>query len=173
MGILTTKSEENMKTIVIFCACFLASSFWGAATAQAGWVIEGSVGKGGRVNEPKGWEPTNVMVAPGYQFLGILRAQLGLAADLGDVKSSKFDLQLRPMLGVYPPIIPLYARAIFAIQSLLHSPRHVAVGGAVGIKLGLPLIGLGVFAEVGLLPRFVNSTTQTIVEGRLGAFWVF
>jgi hypothetical protein len=141
--------------------------------AQAGWVIEGSVGKGGRVNEPRGWEPTNVMVAPGYQLLGILRLQLGLVGDLGDVKNSKFDLQLRPMVGIYPPIIPIYARAIFAFQNLLHTPRHYAVGGAVGIKIGLPFIGLGIFAEAGVLPRFVNSTTQTVVEGRLGAFWVF
>jgi hypothetical protein len=141
--------------------------------AQAGWVIEGSVGKGGRINDPRGWEPTNVMFAPGYQLLGILRLQLGLVGDLGDVKNSKFDLQLRPMVGIYPPIIPLYARAIFAFQHLLNKPRNVAVGGAVGIKLGLPFIGIGIFAEAGVLPRFVNSTTQTVVEGRLGAFWVF
>jgi hypothetical protein len=141
--------------------------------AHAGWVIEGSVGKGGRVNDPRGWEPTNVMVAPGYQLLGMLRLQLGLVGDLGDVKNSKFDLQLRPMVGIYPPIIPLYARAIFAVENMIHTPRHVAVGGAVGIKIGLPFIGLGIFVEGAVLPRFVNSTTQTVVEGRAGAYWVF
>jgi hypothetical protein len=161
------------KIITLSVFMVLASTLWGVSAAQAGWVLEGSVGKGGRINTPKGWEPTNVMVAPGYQLLGILRAQLGLVADLGDVKNSKFDLQLRPMLGIYPPILPLYARAIFAFQSLLHSPRRFAVGGAVGIKLGLPLIGLGFFVEAGVLPRFVDSTTQTVVEGRAGAYWAF
>jgi len=92
--------------------------------------------------------------------------------DLGDVKNSKFDLQLRPMIGIYPPILPLYARAIFAFQNLLHSPRHMAIGAAAGIKIGLPFIGLGVFAEAGVLPRFA-STTQMVVEGRLGAYWAF
>lgn len=141
------------------------------AKAQAGWVIEGSVGKGGRVSVPRGWEPTNVMVAPGYQLLGILRLQLGVVGELGDVQNRQFDLQLRPMVGIYPPIIPLYARAIFAVQNLIHGPRQAAVGGAVGIKIGLPFIGLGVFVEAGILPRF--SPNATVVEGRAGAFWVF
>jgi hypothetical protein len=92
--------------------------------------------------------------------------------DLATVKDSKFDLQLRPMIGFYPPILPLYARAIFAVQGLLHT-RHVAVGGAVGIKFGIPFTGLGIFVEAALLPRFVASTTQTIVEGRAGAYWAF
>ena len=162
-----------MRKLVAITFFSVLVSLYSAAPVQAGWVIEGSVGKGGRVNEPRGWEPTNVMFAPGYAFLGILRAQLGLVGDLGDVKNSKFDLQLRPMLGIYPPILPLYARAIFAFQNLVHGPRHVAMGGAVGIKLGLPFIGLGVFAEAGMLPRFTDGSTQAVVEGRLGAFWVF
>ncbi|MBC8134128.1 MAG: hypothetical protein H7X95_14195, partial [Deltaproteobacteria bacterium] len=116
---------KKLIAITFFAVLF---SFFGAANANAGWVIEGSVGKGGRVNAPRGWEPTNVMVAPGYQFLGILRAQLGLVGDLGDVKNSKFDLQLRPMLGIYLPIFPIYGRAIFAFQNLVNGPRHMAIG---------------------------------------------
>ena len=162
-----------MRKLIAITFFSLLLSLGAATTAHAGWVIEGSVGKGGRVNEPRGWEPTNVMVAPGYQFLGFLRAQLGLVGDLGDVQNSRFDLQLRPMLGIYPPILPLYARAIFAFQNVVLGPRHAAIGGAVGIKLGLPFIGLGVFAEAGMLPRFTDSTTQAVVEGRVGAFWVF
>jgi len=161
-----------MRKLVVITFFSVLVSLCGANAAHAGWVIEGSVGKGGRVNEPRGWEPTNVMAAPGYQFIGILRLQLGLVGDLGDVKNSKFDLQLRPMIGIYPPILPLYARAIFAFQNLLHSPRHMAIGAAAGIKIGLPFIGLGVFAEAGVLPRFA-STTQMVVEGRLGAYWAF
>lgn len=159
---------RKLLPLVIFVASLCVAS-----RAQAGWVIEGSVGKGGRVNEPRGWEPTNVMAAPGYQFLGFIRLQLGLVGALGDVKNSKFDLQLRPMVGLYPPVIPIYARAIFVFEELVHRPVHYAVGGAVGLKIGLPFIGVGVFAEAAALPRFVESKTQFVVEGRLGAFWVF
>ncbi|HEX3696689.1 MAG TPA: hypothetical protein VH374_15015 [Polyangia bacterium] len=161
-----------MRKLIGIAFLLVLISLAGATSAQAGWVIEGSVGKGGRVNEPRGWEPTNVMLAPGYEVLGLLRPQLGIVGDLGDVKNSKFDLQLRPMLGIYPPIFPIYARAIFAVENLLHT-AHYAVGGAVGFKIGLPLIGLDIFAEGGVLPRFQNSATQTVVEGRVGAFWLF
>jgi len=157
---------RKLLTSFLFVALMLS-----AAAAHAGWVIEGSVGKGYRVDEPRGWEPTNVMVAPGYQLLGILRLQLGLVGDLGDVENRKFDLELRPMIGIYPPILPLYARAIFAVQNLLHDHKQVAVGGAAGIKIGLPFIGLGFFVEGGVLPRF--DPGATVVEGRAGAFWAF
>jgi hypothetical protein len=165
------RKSTVISLFAVLTSLYLASHL--ASPAHAGFVIEGSVGKGGRVNDPRGWEPTNVMAAPGYEFLGILRAQLGLVGGLGDVKNSKFDLQLRPMLGIYPPILPLYARAIFVYENLLNKPRHVAVGGAVGIKIGLPFIGLGLFAEGACIPRFIDSKTQAVVEGRLGAFWVF
>ena len=161
-----------MRKLIRITLFLVLISLCGATSARAGGVIEGSVGKGGRVNEPRGWEPTNVMFAPGYEFLGLLRAQLGLVGDLADVKNSKFDLELRPMLGIYPPILPLYARAIFAFENLLHT-SHVGMGGAVGLKIGLPFIGLGIFAEAGVLPRFVESRTQTVVEGRVGGYWVF
>lgn len=157
-------------TIAVLSVSLLMSA---ARSASAGWVLEGSVGKGGRVSEPRGWEPTNVMFAPGYQLLGILRAQLGIVGNLADVKGSHADLQLRPMLGFYPPILPLYGRAIFAFENLVDGPRHMAVGGAVGFKLGLPLIGLGIFAEGGVLPHFGNGASGTTVEGRLGAYWAF
>jgi hypothetical protein len=53
---------------------------------------------------------------------------------------------------------------------MLHHTQ-VAVGGAVGVKIGIPVVGLGVFAEAGVLPRF--SPTTTVVEGRVGAYFVF
>src|SRR3569832_1991716 len=55
----------------------------GAAKANAGWVIEGSVGKGGKVTEPRAWAPTNIMAAPGYELLGMLRLQLGIVGSRG------------------------------------------------------------------------------------------
>jgi hypothetical protein len=155
---------------LLYTAVFALTILGGSAVAEAGLVIEGSVGKGYKVDSPRAWQPTNIMVAPGYHFLGILRAQLGLVGDLGDVQNSKFDLQLRPMIGVYPPILPIYARAILAFQNLLNDTK-VAFGVAGGLKIELPIIGLGIFAEAGFLPRF--SPTQTIVEGRLGGYWAF
>ena len=119
-------------------AVFVVTVFGTVATAQAGWVIEGSIGKGGRVKEPRGWEPTNVMGVVGYEFLSLIRPELGVVADLGDVKNSKFDLQLRPMLGIYPPILPLYARAIFLVKNLLNDVDY-GIGAAGGFKIGLPL----------------------------------
>lgn len=148
---------------------FLISFAILSPAARAGWTIEGSVGKGGRVTEPRGWEPTNVMGVVGYQWF-MIRPQLGVVGDLGDVKNSQFNLELRPMIGLYPPIIPLFARATFAVQNLRNDAK-VAVGLSGGIKIGLPLIGLAVFAEAGYLPRF--SPTQNVIEGRLGAYWAF
>jgi hypothetical protein len=150
---------------------FLMMTFATSSAARAGWTIEGSVGKGGRVNEPRGWEPTNVMAVLGYQF-AMLRPQLGFVADLGDVENSRFNMQLRPMFGIYPPILPLFARAIFAFQNL-RGDVQMAIGGSGGIKIGLPVIGLAFFAEAGVLPRFADAGTQTIVEGRAGAYWIF
>src|SRR3569623_922840 len=102
---------------------------------------------------------------------------MGIVGSQGDVENSNYDLQLRPIDGLYMPVIPVYARAIFAYEILLHEPHAWAIGGAAGIKIGLPFIGLGLFAEVGVLPQFVkvngSSPEITIVEGRLGAYWAF
>lgn len=163
-----------MSKLLLPLAFLVAGSIVMAPTsAQAGWVIEGSVGKGAQVSpSPVKAESTNVMVAPGYHLFSLLRLQLGLVGDLGDIEGRSFDLQVRPMIGIYPPLFPLYGRLIFAMQGLLDDP-HIAVGGAAGLKLGIPMTGLGVFAEVGVLPRFVDSTTQVLLEGRLGAYWAF
>jgi hypothetical protein len=165
---MSGEKEHHMRKLLTTCA--LLGVLFGSVAAHAAWVLEGSAGQGYHVNEPRGWEPTNIMLAPGYEFLGLLRAQLGLVGDLGNVQNRQFDLELRPMIGVYPPIIPLYARAIFAVENMLHHTQ-VAVGGAVGVKIGIPVVGLGVFAEAGVLPRF--SPTTTVVEGRVGAYFVF
>jgi hypothetical protein len=145
------------------------------AAARAGWIVEGSLGKGVKVSpKPATATQTNIMIAPGYTLLDILRLELGVVSDLPDVKASKFDLQFRPMLVVAPPIFPLYGRAIFAVANVLHNngPKTVlAYGAAAGLKLGFGPVG--VFAEAGLLPRSVNSTISWVIEGRLGANLTF
>jgi hypothetical protein len=132
-------------------------------SAQAGFGVEGSVGKGVALDPTKA-QPTNLMLAPGYGLL-FLRLQLGIAADLPDVKESKFDLGLRPMLTISPPVLPLYARLVLAWNNLFHDTT-VAYGGALGF--GLSFASIGVFAEAGLLPRDYQDKLQWVIEGRAG-----
>ena len=139
-----------------------------APAARAGWILEASVGKGVQVSpSPVAATQTNLMLAPGFTFLSLLRLELGLVGELPDLKDSKFDLQLRPMLVVAPPILPLYGRAIFAVTNLLEGKTTIAYGAAAGFKLGVGPVG--VFAEAGLLPRSVASKISWVVEGRVGA----
>ena len=134
--------------------------------AEAGLILEGSVGKGATVSPETNAEPTNLMVAPGLSF-PFIRLQLGLVADLPDVEARDFDIGLRPMLTINPPVLPLYGRLIFAFNNLLDSElRTIAYGGALGIELGLPVLSL--FAEVGVLPRSLNDEFWWVIEGRLG-----
>jgi hypothetical protein len=114
----------------------------------------------------------------------MFRLQLGIVADFGNKAGTKTDMQLRPMLSIVPPIFPLYGRVIFVVSNLLErggTKREIAYGGALGLRIGLPSIGiipsLGVFAEVGALPRGrdlgAGSKLTWIIEGRAGAYLDF
>jgi hypothetical protein len=170
-------------------AAVLTSTVLLPAISKAGWVVEGSLGKGGQVSSPRAWEQLNLMVAPGYMLpvLSLIRVQLGIVADFADKSGSKTNLELRPMIAVVPPILPVYGRAIFAITNLAGrsgEKREIAYGAAGGLRFGLGPVG--VFGEVGVLPRSrdipsVSSagavTTSSkfvwIVEGRVGAYLEF
>jgi hypothetical protein len=151
----------------------------GPAAARAGAVIEVSAGSGFKYDpSPTERTPTNVMLAPGYSFAGMLKLELGLLGNLGDVKGSKFDLDLRPMLVVSPPMIPVYVRGIFAVTNLKDGPRKIQYGGALGTSFGA--LGFGAFLEAGLVPRVVeivdaagakSDKTFWLAEGRLGVYW--
>lgn len=164
------------------------------SAAHAGLVLEGSVGTGvqlsSEVSTPTGTlsgrTPLNLMVAPGWGFAGIVRLQLGLVGNLGDVQNSKFDLELRPMVTVQPPLFPLYLRAILAVQNLTGNNGDVTVayGGALGFRIGV--LGAGAFIEAGVLPRNVKVLTSSgtgplapkdrflwFAEGRVGAYYDF
>ena len=165
------------------------------AAARAGFLVEGSLGQGYQASPtPREWERLNLEIAPGYApslpVLSMFRLQLGILTDFGDKAGYKTDMELRPMLSVVPPIFPLYGRVIFVVNNLLEragTKREIAYGGAVGARIGLPSIGiipsLGVFAEVGALPRkrdFVDGTslatsskTAWVLEGRVGAYLDF
>ena len=145
--------------VLAFCAVPL--------TAQAGFVVEGSVGKGLTV-DPLDDTATNIMIAPGYGLGEILRLELGFAFNLPDV--GDFDLELRPMLVLDPPLFPVYGRLILGVTGLL-SDVVIAYGGALGV--GGSLFGIGAFAEVGVLPRSVADTMFWVIEGRLGVYYAF
>jgi hypothetical protein len=129
-------------------------------------IVELSLGKGGRVKPDAAALPLNLMVAPGISF-PVVKLQVGLVADVPDIENSKWDIGVRPMLTIAPPVLPLYARLILAVNNITHSElRSVAYGGAVGLSISLA--GVGVFAEAGLLPRNHNDSFQWVVEGRAG-----
>jgi hypothetical protein len=140
-----------------------------AASADA--IIEASFGKGAEVTPDTNAQPLNLMVAPGISF-SIIKLQLGLVADIPDV--GNFDVGVRPMVTLSPPILPLYARLILAVNNLTEAgdtERSIAYGGAVGLSFGLA--GISVFGEAGLLPRSVNDQFRWVVEGRLGVGFEF
>jgi hypothetical protein len=130
--------------------------------------VEASVGKGVAFDPTKA-QPTNLMLAPGIQFLW-LRANIGLVADLPDVEASNFDIGVRPMLSLHPPLLPLYGKVVLAFNNLMDEPpgRSFAYGGALGIEI--TFASLGVFLEAGFLPRNPEGDQgfTWVLEGRGG-----
>jgi hypothetical protein len=151
-------------TLVALC-CVAAPQ-----AARAGIIVEASLGKGGVVSPDRQWTQTNLMIAPGATLLGMLRLQLGFATDFADTEGSKTDFQLRPMVTIKPPLLPIHARAVFAVQDLRRDAR-IAYGGAAGLNFSI--LGIGVFAEAGLLPTSIMNRINWIIEGRVGASVAF
>jgi hypothetical protein len=165
------------------------------AAARAGFLLEASLGKGYQASPaPRGWEQLNLEIAPGYApslpVLSMIHLQLGIVMDIADKSGSSTNMELRPMVSLVPPILPLYGRVIFLISNLLGrdgAKREIAYGAAVGARIGTPSIGpvpaMGVFAEVGALPRSrdlpnsTNTGTESkfawVIEPRVGAYLNF
>lgn len=139
-------------------------------TARAGGIVSVSLGTGAVVSPGccGTRTPTNIMVAPGYGLGEMIRAELGVVGVLDDVEGGEYNLSIRPMLVLDPPIIPIYVRAIFAVNNLLEGDTSYTYGGAIGV--GLSLLGLGIFAEAGILP---NTDDITVFEVRAGAYYAF
>ncbi|HEY7726188.1 MAG TPA: hypothetical protein VH880_12690 [Anaeromyxobacteraceae bacterium] len=145
------------------------------AAARGDFFVEGSAGVGWEIQPDRARQPTNLMVAPGYQLAGILSLELGVVGALGDVQASKFDLQLRPMAELTIPLFPLYLKGILAVNGLVDSPVQYKYGAALGTRFGL--FGVAVFLEAGILPGKVERTSATggttneliyVAEGRVG-----
>src|SRR5688500_18131739 len=134
--------------------------------ARAALLLESSVGVGWEVSPDDGRQHTNVMLAPGFLIGELLKLELGFVANLADVKGRDFDIGLRPMVVIDPPLFPLYGRAIFVVNNLSEGPVTYAYGAAVGVSMG---IGPGgAFGEAGLLPRNAGGTGVWVLEGRTG-----
>lgn len=139
--------------------------------AKAGFVIEGSVGYGAQVRPSFEVEGQSLMLAPGYALLGeVFRLELGLVLNRSQLNDGDFQMQLRPMLVIDPPILPLYVRGILGFDDPF-GDRMMAFGGAVGI--GGSIMGLGLFVEAAYLPRFENGTRFDLAEARAGGFFAF
>jgi hypothetical protein len=175
-----------------FMAAILTTIVFVPAAARAGFVLEASYGKGYQVSPSRDWGQSNIELSPGYApslpVLSMLRLQLGIVMDVADGSGANTtNLQLRPMVSLVPPILPIYGRVVFVVENLLKGKTEYAYGGVLGAKIGIPSItilpAVGVFAELGVLPRsrqFANSTntgTESkfawVLEGRVGAYLMF
>ncbi|MBI3178530.1 MAG: hypothetical protein HYZ27_02645 [Deltaproteobacteria bacterium] len=154
----------------LLAALLLAAAVAAPLPAAAGGIIEFSAGTGYMVSEPKGRTPTTVMVAPGYGLGEVLRLELGILAALGDVEGGTFDMEVRPMLVLDPPLIPVYGRLIAGVN-LKEEPRQVVYGGAIGVSASLG--GIGIFGEGAYVPRRVEGQTFHLLELRVGVYYAF
>ncbi len=142
-------------------------------SARADLLFEGSVGSGFTLSPHVGDRiPTNLMLTGGYS-LAIVKLELGVVGNLGDVAGSKFDVDLRPMVVVKPPLFPVYVRGILGVSGLVEGPSGVTYGAAVGARLGA--LGLGAFVEAGALARRMKVNDKDrdawLAEGRIGFYW--
>lgn len=135
------------------------------AAANAGFVLEASVGRASQVSPWNSDQPTNIQIAPGFSIADLVKAELGFVVDMQD--GAKTNLRLRPMLVINPPIIPIYGRIIVGYANLFDGDRHFEYGGAVGVSVSFTVVG--VFAEVGYVPQNTDAGFQHFVEGRVGA----
>jgi hypothetical protein len=152
------------------------------AAARAGLLFEASVGSGVRAGIGSTERiPTNVMATLGYGFTNMLKLEVGALANLGDAKASfstggsKVDVDLRGMVVISPPLFPLYLRGIAGVASLKQRPATFTYGAALGVGIGL--MGVGAFAEVGAMQHRYEILLPTgavvgkdgwQIEGRLG-----
>lgn len=146
-----------------------------AMPAHAGFVLSASAGYGHEVSPITAEQATNLMLTPGWSFFGdLLRPEVGVVTAYGAVRGGvrdDFQLELRPMLRAKIPLIPVYGRLVFAAIDLASKHPNIAYGGALGV--GLSLFRVGIFGELGVLPRHVAREFHWILEGRLGVSFSF
>lgn len=150
-----------MRSLALLALAIAASA--APRTASAGFFAEGSLGVPWHTSPGLYREPTNIMVTPGYELLW-LSAELGVLANFSQFQRSS-TWGLRSMVGIRPPMLPVYGKLLFDIHDLSHG-TVTSVGGALGF--GFNLLGLGVFFEGDYIPRKLAGQSLNIWEARLG-----
>jgi hypothetical protein len=169
-------SEGNiMRTLsgVLTVATFILTPL----AAQAGFVIEGSGGRAAQIAPEVDTQlgVTSFEVMPGYGLGEVLRAGIGIVFDAPE-DGRDLNMRLRPTLTLDPPILPLYGRIILGMTNLLGDGGvQWEYGGAIGV--GGSVAGIGLFAEIAVLPEYIKAggetTHITLLEGRGGVMIAF
>jgi len=156
------------RTLAALAAALLA----GPIPARAGladFFVDLSVGLPWRTNPGLSRTPTNLMLTPGILLVNWVSAELGVAEGFSQFGEPS-RLALRPMIGLYPPILPVYGKLVVDIDNLNLAgglPVVTTVGGALGLLYGVGPVRL--FVEGDYLPQTVQGTNQRILELRAGA----
>jgi hypothetical protein len=138
-------------------------------TAKAEFTLAGSLGFGFQVNPSARVGGVNFMLTPGYQFLDVLRIELGILGAIENAIEQGTDvgLEFRPMLVLAPPTVPLYGRLIFASVDPFSDARRTWAYG-LGVGLAFEVGAVQIFGEVAALPRYFNSAMRWLLEARGG-----
>lgn len=160
---------SRWNAVVLSCCLFFGRA------AHAKVTLSASIGYGFEFSPRLETQAENLMLAPGISLLNdLLRFELGFVGAYGAVIAGDRDhvnLEIRPMLRLKIPVVPLYGRLTVAGVSLFEDRRNIAYGPALGVSFGL--FGLSIFGEAGLLPRHHVQKTHWIGEVRAGAGYAF
>lgn len=155
------------KTGLLVLAATLSSA---PGLASASWLVEGTFGVPWQMSPNVVRHQLNLMVTPGYGFLeDLLRVELGLVTNFADIEGSEFNVGLRPMVAVHPPLLPVYGKLIFDWNDIGNTST-TTIGIAAGGSFELGMANL--IVEVGYLPRSINDTNRNILEARAGLAFV-
>ena len=118
--------------------------------------------------------PTNIMLTPGLVVASWVSAELGIVAAFAEyTQPSRWAI--RPMVGLYPPMLPLYGKLVIDVANLNQAGglgTITTVGGALGLMFGIGPVRL--FLEADYIPQKVplpagGTQNLQVWEGRLGA----
>lgn len=158
-------------------AALLAAALGAPAAARAdvlAFSLDLSLGLPWQTSPTVERAPTNIMLTPGLVVADWVSAELGIMAAFAEY-SQPSRWALRPMVGLYPPVLPLFAKLVVDVANLNQAGglgTVTTVGGAVGL-----LFSVGparIFLEVDYLPKKVplaagGSQNLQVWEGRAGA----
>jgi hypothetical protein len=171
LGALFVAARSRLRASFVAVAFLtLCSQATSARADWLTWTVSTSLGYGYEFHPLHGTQAENLMVTGGLGFVrDYVRAELGVLGAYGALRTHgprNVKLELRPMIRITPPLIPLYARVVFAGLSPFDRTRAIGFGGAIGTSI--PIWRLSLFGEVGFLPRYVQQRFHYIAEARAG-----